>query len=249
MILTSRTPSTGVDNHLRAAGASQFQSFVDEKIVYADLPDGRGYLRITEFDGYNEDDDSYQASSVELTRALDTVFTAPRVAALRSLIIDVRLNSGGDDPLALQIAARLTDRPYVAYTKQPRNDPRDPSRFGRLQPVTVIPADTPRYTGPVNVLISDLTISAGETFVQALMGRTPAATRIGTTTQGVFADVMSRRLPNGWSFHLGNERYIGPDQQDYEVIGIPPTMETPVFTADELARDQDGQADLTRGLY
>ena len=79
---------------------------------------------------------------------------------MRSLIIDVRLNSGGDDPLALQVAARLTDTPYVAYTKQPRNDPRDPSRYGRPQTVTVTPADVPRYTGPVSLLTSDRTISA-----------------------------------------------------------------------------------------
>jgi C-terminal processing protease CtpA/Prc len=146
--------------------------------------------------------------------------------------------------LVLQVAARLTDRPHVAFTKQARNDPHDPSH-GRAQTVTVTPADAPRYTGPVSLLISDLTISAGETFVQAMMGRTPAPARIGTTTQGVFADNMSRRLPNGWTFNLGNEDYVGPDGRNYEAAGIPPTVSTSVFTAEELAQNRDSALDAT----
>jgi hypothetical protein len=35
----------------------------------------------------------------------------------------------------------------------------------------------------------------------------------------VFSDPLSRKLPNGWSFNLGNERFVAADQQDYEVIG------------------------------
>jgi len=243
--LSHRAVRTAVDNHLRALGAAPFQSFGQGKIAYADLPDGRGYLRIDAFEGYREDDSSYIGDSAELARVLNTVFTPQRVAALRHLIIDVRHNSGGYDALGLQVAARLTNRPYVAFTKQPRTDPRDPSRYGRPQTVIVTPADAPRYTGAVSVLISDLTISAGETFVQALMGRSPAPARIGTTTQGVFADDMSRTLPNGWTFTLGNEDYVGPDGRNYEGAGIPPTVSTPVFTAEELAQNQDSALDAT----
>lgn len=244
--LSQRDTLEAVDSHLRALGATRFQSFAGRKIVYTDLPDGRGYLRITAFADYREDDRSHLGSSAEMARALDAVFTQQRVAALRSLIIDVRLNSGGDDPIALQVAARLTDMPYVAYTKQPRNDPRDPSRYGRPQTVTVTPADAPRFTGPVSLLTSDQTISAGETFVEAMMGRNPAPARIGTNTQGVFSDAMSRMLPNGWTFTLGNEKYVGPDGQDYEGVGIPPTIRTPVFTAEELDQDQDSAVDASQ---
>jgi hypothetical protein len=42
-----------------------------------------------------------------------------------------------------------------------------------------------------------LTIRAGETFTQALMGRTPHVTRIGENTQGVFSDVLVRKLTMG----------------------------------------------------
>jgi C-terminal processing protease CtpA/Prc len=88
-----------------------------------------------------------------------------------------------------------------------------------------------------------LTISAGETFTMALLDRAPAPSRIGSTTQGVFSDVMQRTLPNGWTFDLGNEVYLAPDGRNYEGEGIPPTIPVPVFTPDELARHRDSALD------
>ncbi|WP_445183442.1 S41 family peptidase [Pseudonocardia sp. Cha107L01] len=90
--------------------------------------------------------------------------------------------------------------------------------------------DRPHYTGPLRLLTSDLTVSAGETFTEAVMARTPPATRVGTTSQGVFADDMHRKLPNGWDFTVGNEDYIAPDGRNYEGPGIPPTTEVPALT-------------------
>ena len=98
----------------------------------------------------------------------------------------------------------------------------------------------------MHLLISDMTVSAGETFVLGMMGRAPQPTRIGTTTQGVFADTLDRELPNGWTISLGNERYLSPDGRSYEGPGIPPTIETPVFTPAELAAGQDSALDAAR---
>ncbi|MBO0848801.1 MAG: hypothetical protein J2P20_05020, partial [Pseudonocardia sp.] len=118
-------------------------------------------------------------------------------------------------------------------------DPRDPTRYGPARTVTVMPADRPRYLGPVRLLISDLTISAGETFTEAMMGRKPSPSRIGSTTQGVFSDDMERNLPNDWTFTLGNEDYVAPDGQNYEGVGIPPTTQIQVFTPAEVTPHQD----------
>jgi Peptidase family S41/Tricorn protease C1 domain len=235
-----RTATTAVNRHLREdLGVRDIQPFAGGKIAYADLPDGHGYLRITSFQDYSDDDTSPYPDGAEMSKALDVVFTQARVHAWRGLVIDVRWNDGGDDVLALQVAGRLTNTPYPAYTKAPRVDPHDPTRHGPDRPVTVNPANGPRYTGPVRLLVSDLTISAGETFIEAMMGRAPAPTRIGSTTQGVFADDMERTLPNGWTFTLGNEEYVAPDGQNYEGVGIPPTVQVPVFTPAELAQHQD----------
>ncbi|HEY9417629.1 MAG TPA: S41 family peptidase [Pseudonocardia sp.] len=237
--LDTEDTSAAIDKHLRAIGATQFLTFGQGAITYTDLPDGRGYLRFTSFEDYVKADDSFQASRAEMTRALTAVFTTARVAALRTLVIDLRNNEGGDDPLTLDLAGHLTDRPYLAYTKAPRDDPNDPNKFGRPQPVNVVPSAGPRFLGPVHLLISDMTVSAGETFVLAMMSRNPVPTRIGTTTQGVFSDTLDRKLPNGWEFNLGNERYLGPDGKGFEGSGIPPTLETPTFTPAEMAGTQD----------
>jgi hypothetical protein len=245
--LSSRAVTTAVDNHLRQnLGVTAIQTFAGGKIAYADLPGARGYLRINSFEEYREDD-TYLANKVELDRALTAVFTPERVAAWQGLVIDVRNNPGGDDALALQVAGRLTDSPYLAYTKQARNDPADPNKYSRPRRVTVTPAEGPRYTGPVRVLTSELTVSAGETFVESLMARTPAPSRIGSSTQGVFSDTLDRKLPNGWTFGLGNEDYYAPDGRSYEGPGIPPTVTTPVFTESEFAQRRDSALDSSLG--
>ncbi len=83
--------------------------------------------------------------------------------------------------------------------------------------VPLFPLRRGELTGP-------LTISAGETFTQALMGRTPHIVRIGENTQGVFSDVLGRKLPNGWRFGLPNEIYRTPEGTIFDLVGIPPDI-------------------------
>jgi C-terminal processing protease CtpA/Prc len=111
--------------------------------VCADLPGGQGYLRITAFDDYVDYNNTPLRNRAELATVLDEIFTPSRVDSWRALVIDLRFNTGGDDALGLQIAARLTDRPYTGYAKQARNDPADPTRYGPLRTVIVTPETAP----------------------------------------------------------------------------------------------------------
>jgi C-terminal processing protease CtpA/Prc len=88
-------------------------------------------------------------------------------------------------------------------------------------------------------LIGPLTISAGETFTQALMGRSPRVIRIGEHTQGVFSDVLGRRLPNGWSFGLPNEVFRTPQGTTFDGPGIPPDIMVPGFADDDVKAGKD----------
>lgn len=214
------------------------QEFAQGRVSYADLPDGRGYLRLSGFGGYTENGD-FASESAELDRVLNTVFTAERTARLRGLVIDLRINGGGSDELGLRLAARLTDRPYFAYAKRVRNDPADATRYTRPQPLYVQPARGPRYTGPIAVLTGGSTVSAGETFTQALMERPGRTVRIGQPTQGVFSDVLGRTLPNGWEFGLPNEQFLTRTGKTFDGPGIPVDVTTPVFTEEEFGARRD----------
>ena len=55
-------------------------------------------------------------------------------AELVALVIDVRINFGGEDPYGLAIASRLATRPYVAYTKVARIDPVDRNQWSPGDP-------------------------------------------------------------------------------------------------------------------
>ncbi|MET8048327.1 S41 family peptidase [Streptosporangium sp. NPDC005286] len=214
-------------------------------IGYADLPDGLGYLRLGAFDGYAAG--GFTRNSAELNRALDEIFTRARTSGpnrLRGLILDVRVNLGGYDALGLQLASRLTGKPYPAYAKQALNVPGDPPGFTRAQRLRVRPATAPTYTGPIALLTSSLTISAGETFTQAMMERAPRPERIGENTQGAFSDFLWRTLPNGWSFALPNERFLTRTGTAFDVTGIPPHLATPgVFSDKELNGGHDAAFD------
>ncbi|MEU4931468.1 S41 family peptidase [Streptomyces yokosukanensis] len=228
--------------------ASHRQDFGAGRITYADLPGDLGYLRISGFGCYAGDDAPYTAEQAELDRALNTVLTAGRTERLKGLVIDVRVNGGGADTLGIRIAQRLTDTPYTAYAKRARNDPADPARHTRPEPVPVVPAAAPRYTGPVAVLTGGSTVSAGETFTQALIDRPGRTVRIGQATQGVFSDVMVRYLPDGLVFALPNEEFLTRTGRTFDGTGIPPQLTEPVFTKEEFAKNRDSAFDRAVGL-
>lgn len=79
---------------------------------------------------------------------MNSIFTRARTRHLEGLIIDLQINGGGSDALGIHIAPRLTRR---------------------TSPLPNAPA--PRYTGPIAVLTGGSTVSAGETFTQALIDR------------------------------------------------------------------------------
>ncbi|WP_434094669.1 S41 family peptidase [Streptomyces hyaluromycini] len=231
------------------AQATDRQDFAGGLITYADLEQqGLGYLRIASFDGYDRDNPSYTAQLAELDRALDTVLTPARTRSLRGLVIDVRINGGGSDALGIRIAERLTDTPYVAYSKRARNDPADPVMHTRPEPIPVNPSPKPRYTGPVALLTGGSTVSAGETFTQALIDRPGRTVRIGRPTQGVFSDVMTRGLPDGMAVWLPNEEYLTRDDHTFDGTGIPPQISEPVFTDEEFTKNRDSAFDRAVAL-
>jgi len=210
-------------------------TFCNGRIQYGHIDNVTGYLRILAFGAYTKHG-GYAGGLTGLEAALDTIFSGPK---LKSLVIDMRINFGGDDPYGLAIASRLAAGDYLAYTKQARAGPIDRTKWTPGDSSWIRPSSRPGFRGPVVVLTGPLTISAGETFTQALMGRTPHITRIGENTAGLFSDVLGRRLPNGWTFGLPNEVFRTPEGIAFDVSGIPPDIVVPVFADADVAAGKD----------
>jgi hypothetical protein len=221
------------------------RSWCLDKIKFGRLHPATGYLQILGFGAYTEDRD-FDHSSAALQEALDSIFRAS--AKLDNLVLDIRVNRGGSDVNGLTVASRLTARGYIGYIKKARNDPRDPSQFTSPQEVAVATTDRPRFQGRILLLTSRYTVSAGETFAMALMGRTPRVERIGEATQGIFSDRLGRDLPNGWSFDLPNEVYLTADSAVFEGTGIPPHISVPVFSEEDLHSGRDSALEKCLGL-
>src|SRR5436309_2963422 len=107
------------------------------------------------------------------------------------------------------------------------------------QPVMVHVSQRPGFRGAVVLLTSADSVSAAETFTMAVLDRQPHVVRVGANTQGVFSDVLGRKLPNGWSFGLPNEIYLTKDGKAFDGPGVPPDIELPIFPAEDLANGRD----------
>ena len=210
--------------------------FCKNQISFGMLDNSIGYMKIWSFADYT-DDPSYAKQLQTLETALDAIFHDS--GKLQGLVIDVRLNTGGYDDLSLCVASRLAREDYLAYSVKTRNDANDPLHFSQPQAVRVHASTRPGFHGNVAVLTGHNCVSAGETFTLALLGRKPIVLRIGENTQGVFSDVLTRQLPNGWSFGLPNEIYQTEDGKAFDGSGVPPSLSVPVFPREDLQNKND----------
>jgi Peptidase family S41 len=210
--------------------------FCNGQLRFGMLDNGVAYLRILSYSNYLDDAD-FETQLKTLETALDAIFV--NATQWSGLVIDVRLNGGGSDAFGISIASRLASSPYLAYYKVIRNDPWVESSRSRPQPIIVRPVARPSFNGKVTLLIGNQSVSAAETQAQALLDRVPRVTMIGENTQGVFSDVLQRKLPNGWRFGLPNEIYLTRRGAAFDGVGIEPDIRRPVFAKRDLDEGKD----------
>lgn len=176
--------------------------------------------------------------SEELQASLDHIIQYFNKNTIKSLIIDIRFNQGGDDAMSLAIAERFTHSKQLAFTTQ---------TYYNAGSIT---EKTPTYLNPENkeliwkdniqiyLLTSPITASAAEAFVLAISAL-PNVTRIGDSTMGILSDQFARKLPNGWWFMLSNEIRLDHQGQLFEATGIPPHIKTnfPFISISNLKQD------------
>ena len=194
------------------------------QLDWGPLTDDIGYLHLLTFQSFAREG-GLEESIRAIHAALDEALTA--MSDKNAIIVDVTQNRGGYDRLALAVAQHFNERPTLAFTKRAHGALQPPQAF------EVQPTEGVRFTGPIYVLTSDVTISAGEIFVLA-MTALPNVTIVGTATRGALSDELARTLPNGWWFGMSNEIYLDHNGVSHEATGIPPQIPIEVFDLQDL---------------
>jgi hypothetical protein len=100
----------------------------------------------------------------------------------RGLVVDVRLNGGGAEPLATEVAGRFLTNDFVYGSDQFRNGPSH-TNLTAHNDRTVEPRGPWRYNRPVVLLIGQKCMSSNESFVGMMTGD-PDLTTMGDHTCG-----------------------------------------------------------------
>ena len=95
----------------------------------------------------------------------------------RGLIVDVRLNGGGSEPLAKQVAARFVEKVATYAFSQYRNGPQHTNLTAKAAR-TLAPRGPFRYDRPVVLLIGQRCMSSNESFI-SMMTCAPASRHDG----------------------------------------------------------------------
>ena len=187
------------------------QNKATDLLVYSRSEDF-GYLLITEFEGVKRR---------KLETALDTVLG--ELAGVKGLIIDIRLNPGGTDQCVYQIASRFADKKRIGHYRKTKRGPAEDD-FSELKSRDLKPAEdvgpNGTFTGPNALLTHDASFSAADAFAM-LMADLPHVTIIGEPTNGIFSNMLERKLPNGWKYSLSFQVYYSAAMICHESKGIP----------------------------
>jgi C-terminal processing protease CtpA/Prc len=128
-----------------------------------------------------------------LPRQFDTVLEEMGGTNTVALVLDVRLNGGGSEDLAREVAGRFLEKNFVYAYSQFRNGPNHTNLTERYSR-SVQPRGPWRYEHPVVLLIGQKCMSSNESFV-AMMSGGPKVTIMGDHTCGSSGNPKIIQLP------------------------------------------------------
>ncbi len=203
------TPTINVNPALLPSVVPEFR-VQNEVVSTGHFPDGIGYIQINSWP-------SDQALLAPAHAALDDMLDAP------GLIIDVRLNGGGDESTARTFAARLISEQAV-YSKWRSRDITKPLGEGELNDRVITPAaESTRFKGRVAVLQGQACMSSNESFL-LMLAQPPRITRFGATSFGSSGNPRPHELPNQVIVNIPSWQDYAPDGTRIEGKGVAPDM-------------------------
>jgi carboxyl-terminal processing protease len=181
-----------------------------ETISYGKFPDNIGYIYI----GSMSNDQGYyeKAMNKVLAYLKDT----------KAIIIDVRHNGGGWDKTTSTIGGRLFTTRTLFMKLKRRNGPNH-TDFSETIEYYIEPCGDFQYTNPIVLLTNRESCSAAETFALGMKLRENTI-QIGDTTEGAYADAITREMPNGWLYGISIGDYRDCNNVNWEGIGVPPDI-------------------------
>jgi hypothetical protein len=154
----------------------------------------------------------------------------------KALILDLRPNSGGSEPLAMPIAAWFVKGEKV-YSKHVYRDPKSETGFTEEMDRTIKGNKPPkRFDKPVAVLIGPGVMSSAESFV-LMMKQGATVTLIGSATCGSSGNPKPFKLENGVEIFIPSWKDLLPDGTCLEGKGIQPDEKVKAKVADFEADD------------
>jgi carboxyl-terminal processing protease len=140
----------------------------------------------------------------------------------RGLIVDVRLNGGGSEPLAGNVAGRFADKEYIYAYSQYRNGPNH-TDLTEKYPRKFKPRGPWRYDRPVVLLMGQKCMSSNESFV-SMMAECAQVTTMGDHTCGSSGNPKFLDLPAGVQISLPRWIDLLPDKTPLDEHGVKPDV-------------------------
>lgn len=178
------------------------------EVLWAKTKDKIGYLCITGWSNHETPD--------VVDKTLD------ELRDTRGLVFDVRLNGGGGELLARDVAGRFHGEEYVYAHSRFRNGPAHDD-LGPTRSRTLKPRGPWRYGKPVMLLIGQRCMSSNEAFVLMMAGA-PNVTTFGDRTAGSSANPRQVKLPFAITVKLPRWIALQPDGKPLDTIGIAPDV-------------------------
>ena len=170
--------------------------------------DGIGYINI------------YSLSDAALPEVFDDVLG--QMADTKGIILDLRFNGGGSEPLGCEIAGRFLDRRRLYSLSQFREGPKH-SDLGPRQERACGPDGPWHYVGLVTVLQGRKTMSSAESFALAL-AQCPQVTTLGDCTAGSSGNPRQVETEGGIIVNLPRWIDMDPQGKPIDVVGVAPQV-------------------------
>jgi carboxyl-terminal processing protease len=184
------------------------KSTASTRIRFAQLGTDVGYIYMSTFVGEGWGDEVEDALA--------------GMPAIKSLIVDIRDNNGGNEEVAQAFAQRLYDRKRVYRISRARTGS-NYNQLGDEASMSLSPGGSRRFSGPVALITNRFDGSSAEDFT-LMMRILPQVTVVGDTTLGLGSNPKEVSLANGWKVRLSRTAQSTPDGFVYQFKGLPPKI-------------------------